>query len=349
MVVTIYVYPADVTGCGHYRLIWPAQAVKKLGLDVKIIHPSERNTKTALSGSIKNGVLTRVKYPEDAELIIMQRPTHKILHQAVPLLRREGVAVIIDMDDDLSCIHPSNPAFMSMHPKNDKSGHNWRYAADACQNATMVTVSTPALAFRYAKHGRHRVLFNCVPERFLKITPEPSDEFGWAGSLHSHPDDLDCMGMSVKRLVDDGFKFKVVSPGNGVAEKLNLQDVNATGAIPMAQWPNEIAKLHVGVAPLADTRFNEAKSWLKPLEYGAVGIPWVAAPRIEYARLHRFGAGLTAKNPREWYANIKRLMTDDAFHKEHAEAARNVSAQYTYERNAELWAQTWTDTIRSGP
>lgn len=347
--MTIYVYPADVTGCGHYRLIWPAQAVKKLGLDVKIVHPSERNNDTALSGKVKGDVLTSVKFPDDAELVIMQRPTHKILHQAVPLLRKEGVAVIIDMDDDLSCIHPSNPAFMSMHPSNSKTGHNWRHAADACKNATMVTVSTPALARRYAQHGRSRVLFNCVPSRFLDVIPQESDEFGWAGSLHSHPDDLDCMGMSVKRLVDEGFKFKIVSPGNGVAEKLNLTEVNATGVIPMAQWPDEVSKLRVGVAPLADTRFNEAKSWLKPLEYGAVGVPWVAAPRAEYVRLREFGAGLIARNPRDWYNKIKILMTDDIMHKDHSIMARRVSARFTYERQAYLWAETWTDAIKNGP
>lgn len=347
--MTIYVYPADATGCGHYRLIWPAQAVKKLGLDVRIIHPSERNPETALSGRVKGEVLTEVHYPEDAELVIMQRPTHKTLHQAVPLLRKAGVAVIIDMDDDLSCIHPANPAFTAMHPKNNKTGHNWRYAAEACKNATMVTVSTPALANSYARHGRSRVLYNCVPERFLKINPEPSDVFGWAGSLHSHPDDLDCMSTSVKRLIDEGFKFKIVSSGKGVAEKLNLSEVDATGPVDMPLWPNEISKLRVGVAPLADTKFNAAKSWLKPLEYGAVGVPWVAAPRAEYVRLHRLGAGLMAKNPRDWYAKVKMLMEDDVMHADHAMKAREISSQFTYESMAHLWAETWTDAIKKGP
>lgn len=347
--MTIYVYPADVTGCGHYRLIWPAQAVKKLGLDVKIIHPNGRNEDTALSGKVKNNVLTQVKFPDDAELIIMQRPTHMILHQAVPLLRENGIPVIIDMDDDLSCIHPANPAFTAMHPKNHKSGHNWRYAAEACKNATLVTVSTPALANTYASHGRSRVLYNCVPTRFLEINSAHANEFGWAGSLHSHPDDLDCLGTSVKRLVDEGFKFKIVSNGKGVAEKLFLPEVNATGVVPMQQWPNEISKLRVGIAPLAKTRFNEAKSWLKPLEYSAVGVPWVAAPRTEYSRLRDLGAGLTARSPRDWYNKIKILMTDDVIHKEQSMQARSVASRFTYERNAPLWAEAWTDAIKNGP
>lgn len=347
--MTIYVYPADVTGCGHYRLIWPAEAVKKLGLDVRIIHPSARDSETSLSGKVRGNELLKVTYPKDASLVIMQRPTHMILHQAVKLLREEGIPVIIDMDDDLSCIHPANPAFTAMHPKNSDSGHNWRFAAEACKNATLVTVSTPALGVSYGAPGRSRVLYNCVPERFLSISSDDGDEFGWAGSLHSHPDDLDCLSTSVKRLVNEGFKFKIVSTGKGVAKKLNLDHVNDTGVVPMKEWPVEVSKLHVGIAPLADTRFNAAKSWLKPLEYGAVGVPWVAAPRAEYTRLHEFGAGLMASKPADWYRHVKRLMTDDSFHKEQAEAAFNVSSQFTYEKRADLWAEVWTEAINIGP
>lgn len=349
--MTVYVYPADTTGCGHYRLIWPAQVVQQLGLDVKIIHPSERDLETSLSGKVRDDQLLKVIYPKDASLIILQRPTHKILHQAVKLLREEGIPVIVDMDDDLSCIHPANPAFMSMHPKNDSTGHNWRYAEIACKNATMVTTSTDALMQRYAMPDRGRVLYNCVPDRFLNLPIPERTHFGWAGSLHSHPDDLDPLGSSVSQLMRMGYKFKIISSGKGVAQKLGLADeVEDTGIVPMAQWPNAVNQLKVGIAPLADTRFNQAKSWLKPLEYSALGIPWVASPRAEYTRLFKqSNGGLLAKKTSEWVNKIKRLMHDESFYKEQSESVKEMARQFTYERRAHFWAEAWADAIRTGP
>lgn len=349
--MTIYVYPADTSGCGHYRLIWPAQVVQKLGLQVKIVSPSERNPETSLSGEVKGDQLVKVHYPQDATAIIMQRPTHKILHQAVKLLReKENIPVIIDMDDDLSCIHPANPAFGSMHPSNDNNGHNWRYAEIACKNASLVTTSTDALMRSYASHGRGRVLWNCVPERFLNIPVPERTHFGWAGSLGSHPDDLDPLGSSVSQLTRMGYQFKVISNGKGVAEKLGLDSVNDTGMIPMAQWPNAVSQLKVGIAPLADTKFNRAKSWLKPLEYSALGIPWVASPREEYVRLHKQKhGGLLARKPHQWISTIKRLMNDESFYKEQSESVKEKAKMFTYERRAHLWAEAWMEIIETRP
>jgi glycosyltransferase involved in cell wall biosynthesis len=349
--MTIYVYPADVSGCGHYRIIWPAQIAQKLGIDVKIIHPSERNPETSLSGQVRGDKLIKVNYPSDASAIVLQRPTHKILHQAVKLLREdEGVPVIVDMDDDLSCIHPANPAFHAMHPQNDNTGHNWRYAQIACMNASMVTTSTDALMQSYAPHGRGRVLYNCVPQRFLDLPVPERTHFGWAGSLHSHPDDLDVLGSSVEQLTRSGFSFKVISSGKGVAQKLRLpNEVEDTGVVPMAQWPNEVNQLKVGIAPLADTKFNKAKSWLKPLEYSALGIPWVASPRHEYTRLQRYGGGLLAKKPSEWVSKIRRLMSDESFYKEQSEAVKKTAEMFTYEKRAHLWVDAWMEAINTHP
>jgi hypothetical protein len=40
--------------------------------------------------------------------------------------------------------------------------------------------------------------------------------------------------------------------------------------------------IHVGLVPLTRGPFNEAKSYLKGLEYAAAGIPFIATPTEEY-------------------------------------------------------------------
>lgn len=337
----VYVFPADTYGCGHYRMIWPATAVKELyDVDVQIIYPNEV---TQIAGVIGGGNrLKSVSFPEDADVLVFQRPTHAFLAQAIPMMRERGVAVVVDIDDDLRTIHPYNPAFMQLHPKN-QSAHSWQNAATGCKHATLVTCSTPALLDRYAVHGRGRVLHNRVPRTFLDVEHEDSTIVGWAGSTHSHPNDLDVMGAAIAKLVADDYDFKVVGSGEGIMKLLALRYPPVmTGVIDFKEWPVEVTQLGIGVAPLADTAFNAAKSWLKPLEYAAVGVPWVASDRNEYRRLHKLGCGVVVDRPREWEWQLRKLLTDDGWRQELSDRGRAVAATLTIERGAEEWYEAWT-------
>lgn len=354
----IYVYPADETGCGLHRLIWPAEQLKRDGHDITIVLPKDRNA--AFSGMLNtDGNLTDVRVPEDAEVIVLQRITHRHIVQAIRLLRKRGVAVVVDMDDDLSTIHPSNPAFAAMHPKfGANKDHSWRHAQAACEAATLVTVSTNALLRRYAAHGRGRILYNCVPERYLVMPRVDSTVVGWAGSTHSHPDDLQAMGTAIAQLERiTGTPFHVVGDGIGVRSALHLDydPVTVGPQDPLVGWPGEIAKLGIGVAPLADTLFNAGKSWLKPLEFAALGVPCVVSPSPEYLRLHRLGVGRVARKSRQWLTLLRQLIESQNTRDELSLAGREVACNWTVEGNAWRWGEAWsdafhveTDTVLSG-
>lgn len=340
----VYAYPADLTGCGHYRLIWPADVLRSRGHSVVVRSPDKRHE---LRGAVQDDRLVDVAFPRDADVIVLQRVTHRHLVDAVRLLReRYGVAVVIDVDDDLSNIHPSNPAFTAMHPRHGTMpDHSWRHTLAACDNATLVQVSTPALLRRYARHGRGVVVRNHVPRSYLDVPHDPAlATVGWGGAIHSHPDDLQVMGPLAARLEREGTSFQLVGPLQNAREVLGLAaDPPATGAVDMAGWAGALAAhLGVGVAPLADTVFNHAKSWLKMLEYAAVGIPCVASPRSEYGRLHRLGVGLLAERPRDWYRQVTRLVWDAGLRAELSAAGREVAAALTIEDNAHRWWDAWT-------
>jgi len=345
--VTIYVYPADTYGCGHFRLIWPAQALAAQGHNVRVMMPSARG---AFNAAIRaDGSVARVHLPEDAELVVMQRVTHVHMAAAIPVIRAQGVAVVVDNDDDLSAIHPANPAFTAMHPHwAARTGHSWEAAAVAAREATLATVSTPALARRYGRPGTARVLHNYLPPEYHAVPHVDSDLIGYAGSLHSHPDDVPQLGDSIRRLVeDDGHRFRVVSDGTGMESALGLSaEPEATGAVPIGAWPAAVAQLGVGVAPLADSVFNAGKSWLKPLEYSALGVPWVASPRAEYAEFHRrTGVGFLARRSRDWYRLLRRLAVDAGLRAEQSAAGREATAEMTYAAQAWRWAEVWAEAI----
>lgn len=342
----VYVFPADEHGCGHYRLIWPAQELQRQGYAVEIISSQDRDR--AIQARVDGNRLVSVTVAQDADVIVFQRVTHRYLVQAISLLRQNGIVVVVDMDDDLTCIHPANPAFHMLHPSSPYADHSWQNTLLACEAATLVTTSTPALLDRYAKHGRGRVLYNMVPKMFLDVPHEDSNVIGWAGSVHSHPSDLQVMGSAPAQLMQLGAKFKIAGPEAGVHQALGLSThftVESTGNVDIDAWPLAVNTIGVGVAPLADTRFNAAKSWLKLLEYGALGIPAVASPRAEYRRLNKLGVGWLADKPSEWKAKLRTLVVSQDARIELGMRSREAVAKQTIEENAWRWWEAWSNAL----
>lgn len=348
----IHVFPADKTGCGSFRLIWPAELLAAAGHDIEIRPPENRGLKLRIG---PDDHVDDVLDVDDVDLIVFQRLTHQWMSEAVPILRRRGIAVVVDVDDDLATVHPRNPAYQSMHPRNagrfdnatrQVHRHSWQYLAAACRDATLVTVSTPALLERYARHGRGHVIYNHLPDAYYGVEHTDSAVIGWPAALASHPDDPSAAGGAVARMVGEGAEFRIVGDpvGTGAAFGLPADPQGRTG-LGIREWPGAVAQdIGLGIAPLADTVFNRAKSWLKPLEMSALGIPWVASPRPEYIRLtERIGGidGAFADTPRRWYRELRRLADSEALRAERAEAGRAVAVGLRLSANSWRWMEAW--------
>lgn len=318
----VAVYPADRSACGYYRLLWPAGVLRQAGHDI-IIRPDEPL--------------------EHADVVVVQRPTFGRLARLIPALRAQGTAVVVDMDDDLLAVDPRNPGWARFHPAASPE-LNWRWAADICRQATLVTCSTRALADRYGQAGRTRLLPNYVPARFLELGRELERDpvLGWAGTTATHPGDLQAAGNALARL---GRPLRVIGPEDGVARALGVADrlVDATGWVPFDEWPAAVAELDVGIAPLADTRFNRAKSWLKPLEYSALGVAWVATDLPEYRRLADLGAGTVASKPKAWLRELRRLLDDDGWRADQVARGRELAGRLTVEEHAWQFWEAWAE------
>jgi hypothetical protein len=325
-------------------MIWPGEQCAAAGHDVHVVEQQQRSVRLVMEGDTVRDVLV-----DDVDVVVLQRVTHNFMAQAVGVLRAKGVAVVVDVDDDLSSIHPSNPAWAMHHPGNEGrrmangqiNRHSWRNLAAACRDATLVTVSTPALLDVYARHGRGVVLPNYLPDHYYGLPRTDSEVVGWPGSFHSHPNDPEVVGGAVARLVEEGAQFVMRGDPSGAGAAFGLAVDPEGGPVPIEQWPAAVASVGVGIAPLADTRFNAAKSWLKPLEMSACGVPWVASPRAEYARLHKMGAGVLADRPRAWYRELKRLHGSAAMRAELSEAGRAVAEHLRLKDHAWRWMEAW--------
>lgn len=330
----VQVHPADDGGCGRYRLTWPARALAGQGHDVRIAGRLTVHGRTYPDG---RQIPDHVDVDVDADVVVFQRPMARQTCELIPVLQRQGVAVVVEIDDDFHALPPGHPARKQtaalVNPE-----RNRLWLARACKQADLVTCSTPALVQRYAPHGRAVVLENCVPESYLTV-PRPVHDgppkVGWTGSTVTHVGDLDVIGDAAT-----GTRFHVIGTGVGVPEALRLESVTSTGWVPIDRYPYEYARLDVALCPLVLNPFNQAKSWLKPLEALSLGVRVVASPTDEYRRLSEL-SGLIhlAGTPQEWAVRIAAAADIEDF--DFTAAAREFCDDWTYERRAWRWAEAW--------
>jgi hypothetical protein len=347
----IVLYPADEFGCGKIRLEWPAEQLNRAGADIILVGAADRHVRITMA----NDHVQRVDVPDGVEVVVFQRVTHSYIVEAISHLRARGIAVVVDIDDDLAAIDPNNPAWSLLHPEHIRKGqigdkgqpylHSWLNTAEACKRATLVTVSTPGLLARYAAHGRGHVLSNYLADHYYHAKHLDSARIVWPAALHSHPNDPATVGSALNRLISEGADFGVVGPPNGVGRAFGLLRDPEGHGVPIDDYPAAVAEFGIGICPLADTLFNSRKSWLKPLELSACGVPWVASPRAEYVKLHRYGAGMMAQKPKDWYRQLHRLIKSAALREELSEAGQQIAAQLSMAANAWRYLEAWERAV----
>lgn len=354
----VVAYPADQLGCGHHRLIWPIEELRRQGHDVQAIgmadHLDIYVDRDQNSPTCGHAVDAKLRWPVD--VVVLQRSSHLWLAESIPFLTREGVAVVVDIDDDLSRIHPENPAWDHLHPQHQNQGHyaggkphlhSWHNLMLACANATLVTVSCPGLLKRYATRTPGRVLYNYLPEHYFGISHIDNTEIGWPATIWTHPNDPSVVGGSIARLLREqpSTKFRMIGDATGAGRAFSLPEDPPFEMVPLLEWPKKLTELGIGIAPLADTQFNASKSWLKPLEMSAVGVPWVASPRAEYTRLHKHGVGILAETHKDWYRELKRLLGDAGLREEQSAMGREVTRQLHVKDHVHKVWEAWSHAM----
>jgi glycosyltransferase involved in cell wall biosynthesis len=338
----VRVQPADHGGCGYYRLRWPTAVLAAHGLDATI---SEKGL--AAHWLPQDGHPDRIiKVECDADVVVLQRPMHTKLLESITVLQKQGVAVVVEIDDDFTCLPKGHPARIDTSARRSPT-MNRRNLRLACERADLVTCSTPAIGERYAP-GHYVVVPNCVPARYLSIEAPAHDgiRVGWTGSTMTHVGDLEVCGDGIARALD-GADFHVVGTGVGVARALGIDDdhVVGTGWQEIDDYPVAYAGLDVAIVPLADHPFNQAKSWLKGIEAAALGVPFIASPTLPYCELAQLGAGGLARTPDEWADMVRLLVESPGARAEIAWRGREAAKGMTIEGQAWRWAEAWEHAV----
>lgn len=267
-------------------------------------------------GRAQSGLLPkykdRVRVPNVAELqreapdaLLLHNAVHDVHLAAMENYRRFTDVPMIFGQDDLMIELPEYNQFRdSVYPDIKQ---RLRRAMAACDR---VVVTTEPLADAYRKWtGDIRVIPNYLAgERWRNLGTRrrrgDKPRVGWAGA-QQHTGDLNVLFDVVRQTADE---VQWVFFGLCFEEWLAL-GVEAHNPVPMESYPEALASLDLdlAVAPLVQNRFNQCKSNLKILEYGALGYPVICTDIEPY----RNAPVATVANTTEAWAEAIRARAND--------------------------------------
>jgi Glycosyl transferases group 1 len=323
------------SGCAWYRMILPMQELQAHGHDVTFASADVEKDR----GS---GITARSM--EGHDIIVAQRfnkpgGVHIYREARTPVNR-----LVYELDDNVFSVSPENfQAYMLWQRPDilDATIH-------AMEVSDLITCSTPALADVLREHNPNVVVvpnhipgWVCDVERNRRARPA----VGWAGGA-SHGADVGLIASPVRRFLKrfPGWDLRLTGTDYRPTFKagdhmvftpwIQVND-NPEGFYTSPDWD-------IGLAPVVPNAFNASKSFLKALEYGALGIPTIASDWHPYHDYIKHGeTGFLVRQDHEWLKYMSELASDDGLREKMGAAAREQARQFTIENGWVLWEQVY--------
>ena len=168
----------------------------------------------------------------------------------------------------------------------------------------------------------------------LRHRPMPNPNLtiiGWGGSL-SHYDSFKHSGVVpalIKLLNKKPNVVLCLAGGVRQISTLFIRDVNPDQIlvkewVPYAQWPSILADFQIGLIPLYGP-YDQRRSPIRPLEYAAMGIPWIGSKSKVYDEFESLGTQVDNTED-AWYKAILEMVEDlPRFRKDISDTADLVS------------------------
>lgn len=316
--------PADESGCGSFRIINPAATLKDtIGLQcVKSFHYLS-NEQLLEYGITK--VITQ-RQSEPAQVIELNR------------YKQFGLEMINDLDDLLWNVPASNSFSKTFKSENKAALLKTIQAADTN------TVSTePLQHLLKAWSGKDSIIVPnmLLPQYYTQTLRERSTDklqVFWAGSP-THGGDLKLLSQIIE-LTKDYADFTLM----GYLPNSLKGKVSFIEGVDFQFYHSTLLKLKfdLTIAPLEQHPFNECKSNLKLLEFGAVGVPVITNDIVPYQNNPSIKIGY--KNQvNNWVDAIIMFAQDEEMRKNHAKLCFDYAKTFesTLSNNVEIVKTAW--------
>jgi len=288
--------------CSIHNCVMPAKAINKVpGHKANLFHVNEftQNTEEVQKACMSS------------DLIIIERNLFGDTLTFLMYYKIRNRSVAVCFDDGYQIISEDNPAHQfweksQMVAPNDKG-----------ELQIMNLVPTPLEQFKWGLSmakgiicpsrilcedwdylGRTYRTHNYLdPERYADATPifphDPSEIYiGWGGSM-SHYGSFTDSGIAgaLTYIVRKYPQVKIMMSGDKkVFDRINVPENRKifSGYVEEGKYASLIKSLDVGLAPLA-TPYDFRRSWLKPMEYTILKVPWIGSDLPPYEELRDVG------------------------------------------------------------
>jgi glycosyltransferase involved in cell wall biosynthesis len=318
--------PVNATAVGHYRVTAPLAELEAAGRVIARVAYESPST-VEIERLSPDTIVLQGRYSEGAAGDILR------------MKKYSGALRIFELDDYVVQAPKKNT-----HARN-KPANIEQMLREGIGLCDRVVVTTPSLADALSSmHNEIRIVPNMLPpEPWAKLTSRrgtsSKPRVGWGGGT-SHSGDLEIIADVVRELADEvEWVFFGMCP-----DALRPYIHEFHGSIALTHYPFKLASLNLdlALAPLEFHIFNDCKSNLRLLEYGACGYPVICTDTKAYDGFLPC-TKVRSNSTEEWIAAIRMHLADpDASYRMGDELREAVLRDYMLSgKNLQHWLWGW--------
>jgi glycosyltransferase involved in cell wall biosynthesis len=324
-IIKILFIANSMEGTLKYRVNLPA---KYLGADIAV-ETNVMSMQVKIYVNILGKMQSQIKSITDYNIVVFQYANDPDLIFLIKRLNKLGIKTVIDLDDDLV---NSNPYYLIA--KETTKG-----IIEAIKLVDLVTVTTESLAETYSQYNANVIILPNMIEIDEWNFPKRDPSFIIAGWYSSGIRFEEMNEILAGRIPEDVFLYFA---GSDKFKEFKHERKMVEDRFNPADTPRILSNIDIGLIPLSLCKFNNGKSDLKGLEYGAMSIPFIASPTDPYKKLiDHCVNGFLAKHGRDWTKYINMLVSDSEMRLEMGKAARKVSESRDIAKNINLWEEAY--------
>jgi hypothetical protein len=309
----VFVLPTHPDGVGYYRMWQPHKELERSSAHTVLVPDPGAQ-----------GLPVAEETVDEFDIFVGQRG------QVRPWKHwQHRIKLIFDIDDNL--LLPDTAALPQWTRTEVQDS-----LKESLEVSHLITTSTPILASELRKYNDNvAVIPNYVHARILDISRKHRDKITivFAGG-DNHLQDI----MMIQNPMTQILQTEDVILHNMGVDYEPVFD--APHKCRFTYWNRNIWDYYntidgdVAIIPLKDTPMNNSRSYIKALEYAALGIPVVASDVPPYRGFVLDGVtGFLVKTRAEWIDRVRELIHNESLRHEMGTKARELARDYTIQRN----------------
>lgn len=292
--------------------------------------------------SLKRGGHTPPRF-DDYRIVVLQQPAGREWFHEIKRLQKKGIRVIYEVDDYLHGVRKI-PSHRSKAAYSKKLLPDYELCMRGC-DAMIVSTDWLAKEYRRFNPNVHVARNSIEGKRYRKfqVPARPYVNIGWAGG-EGHLEAVRAWLPAIGRILDDYEHVRFLSMGLPVADMLKRPgQAVALPFIGIENFPAALTSFDIAIAPAGRGGFYAAKSDLRFLETGALGIPLVADPFV-YKDVIDTKTGILADDANSAEAALRGLIESADWRQKIGSDARDyVLNNRSIETGIEQWEKIFVE------